>query len=100
MTEKLLFKFNQFIKARKEYQTLKKEYIKSIEEYCHNDINHTKITFKGNKMGVTFESFAMMSDKFMLKFCNEFGFLAPIIEYKDLGNDWILYKYKFIKIFE
>ena len=88
---------SQLINVRNEYKEIEKKYIESIEEFCHNSIENTHITFKRNKMYVTFESFAMMTDKFMLKFCIEFGFLSPIIEYHNLGGV-VIHEYKFIKI--
>lgn len=84
--------------ARTEFEKAKQEYINSIKEFCHDNIDHVRISFKGNKMYVTFESWSPFADRYLLKFCNEFGFLAPIVEFKELAECFTLYKWKFIKI--
>ena len=91
---------SELILARENYNQKEKEYIKLIEDYCYNQIENTRVKFNKNKMYVTFESWSYMSDKFMLKFCNEFGFLSPIIEFKELSETFTIYKFKFIKIID
>ena len=49
-------------------------------------------------MYVNFESVCPFDDKYLLKFCNEFGFLAPKIEFKQLSDLLTVYKWEFIKI--
>ena len=91
---------SELLLAREDYNQKEKEYIKLIEDYCFNQIEHTRVEFNKNKMYVTFESWSPMSDRFMLKFCNEFGFLSPIIEFKELSETITIYKFKFIKIID
>jgi len=51
-------------------------------------------------MYMTFESFCPFDDKYLLKFCNEFGFLAPFIEFEELSKHITVYRWKFIKILD
>ena len=103
--------FSNMMNAREEYLELKKKYLDSISDYCFGVIAHPNIIFKGNKMYVKFEAFTDMSPRFMLDFCNEFGFLAPLIEIKNIDGDidsfgtlqnryFTIYEYKFIKILD
>lgn len=95
---KLLF---NLLNKRKEFDVAKQEYINSIQEFCGDAISNIRINFqKNNKMYVTFESLCPFNDKYLLKFCNEFGFLAPTIEFKELAENFTVYNWKFIKILE
>ena len=95
---KLLF---NSLNKRKEFDVAKQEYINSIQEFCGDAISNIRINFqRNNKMYVTFESFGPFNDKYLLKFCNEFGFLAPTIEFKELAANITVYNWKFIKILE
>lgn len=93
--EKLL---NNLLSARMEFGKAKQEYKDAISDFLGDAVNYIHIKFHGNKMYVTFESFGSFSDKYLLKFCNEFGFLAPLIEFKELNRDITVYKWEFIKI--
>lgn len=88
------------LNARAEFGKAKHDYINAIQEFCGDAIENIHISFHGNKMYVTFESLTPFGDKYLLKFCNEFGFLAPIVEFKELAECFTVYKWKFIKILE
>lgn len=95
--EKLL---NNLLSARTEFGKAKQEYINCISDFLGDAVNYIHINFHGNKMYVTFESFCPFDDKYLLKFCNEFGFLAPLIEFQELHRDITVYSWKFIKILD
>ena len=88
------------LNARTEFGKAKHEYINAIQEFCRNAIENIHISFHGNKMYVTFESWSPFDDGYLLKFCNEFGFLAPIAKFKELSDSFTIYKWEFIKILE
>ena len=90
---------NNLLSARAEFGKAKQEYINCISDFLGDAVNYIHINFHGNKMYVTFESFCYFSDKYLLKFCNEFG-LAPLIEFKELDRNPTVYKWKFIKILD
>lgn len=96
MTEKE--KLNNLLSTRMEFERAKQEYKDAISDFLGDAVKYMHIKFHGNKMYVTFESFCSFSDKYLLKFCNEFGFLAPLIEFKELNEYITVYKWKFIKI--
>lgn len=93
-------KLNNLLSARMEFAKAKQEYKDAIYQFLGDAVKHIHIKFHGNKMYVTFESFCSFSDKYLLKFCNEFGFLAPLIEFKELNRDITIYKWEFIKILD
>ena len=93
-------KLNNLLSARIEFGKAKKEYKDAISDFLGDAVNYIHIKFHGNKMYLTFESFCSFSDKYLLKFCNEFGFLAPLIEFKELNRDITVYKWEFIKILD
>lgn len=92
--------FYNVLKTRKEYAQAKQEYIHQIQDFLENEPKHIKISFNGNKMYLTFDSIIPFDDRDLLKFCNEFGFLAPLIEFKELSERITWYKWKFIKIID
>lgn len=95
---KLLF---NLLNKRKEFDVAKQEYINSIQEFFGDAISNIRINFqRNNKMYVTFELLCTFNDKYLLKFCNEFGFLAPTIEFEELSANITVYIWKFIKILE
>ena len=93
-------KLNNLLTARTEFGKAKQEYINSIFDFLGDAVKYIHIKFHGDKMYVTFESFCPFDDKYLLKFCNEFGFLAPLIEFKELNSNITVYKWKFIKILD
>ena len=95
--EKLL---NNLLSARMEFEKAKQEYKNAIFDFLGDAVKYIHIKFHGNKMYLTFESFCSFNDKYLLKFCNEFGFLAPLIEFKELNEHLIVYKWEFIKILD
>lgn len=86
------------LNARAEFGKAKHEYINSIQEFLGDAATNIRVSFYGNKMYITFESWCPFDDKFLLKFCNEFEILAPIMEFKELSASMTLYSWKFIKI--
>lgn len=98
MTEKE--ELNNLLSARMEFGKAKQEYKNAISDFLGDAAEYIHIKFHGNKMYVTFESFCPFSDKYLLKFCNEFGFLAPLIEFKELNEHLTVYKWEFIKILD
>lgn len=95
--EKLL---NNLLSARTEFGKAKQEYKDAISDFLGDAVKYIHINFHGNKMYVTFESFCPFDNKFLLKFCNEFGFLAPTMESQKLHRNIIVYSWKFIKILD
>lgn len=95
--EKLL---NNLLSARTKFGKAKQEYKDAISDFLGDAVEYIHIKFHGNKMYVTFGSFCSFNDKYLLKFCNEFGFLAPVIEFKELNRDITVYKWEFIKILD
>lgn len=93
-------KLNNLLSARMEFGKAKHEYINCIYDFLGDAVNYIHIKFHGNKMYITFESFCSFDDKYLLKFCNEFGFLAPICEFKELNEYLTRYKWEFIKILD
>lgn len=93
--EKLL---NNLLSARTEFGKAKHEYKNAISDFLGDGAEYIHIKFHGNKMYLTFESFCSFDDKYLLKFCNEFGFLTPLIEFKELSDHLTIYKWEFIKI--
>lgn len=93
-------KLNNLLTIRMEFGKAKQEYINCISDFLGDAVNYIHIKFYGNKMYVTFESFGAFSDKYLLNFCNEFGFLAPVIEFKELNKYLTVYKWEFIKILD
>lgn len=93
-------KLNNLLSARMEFGKAKQEYINCISDFLGDAVNYIHIKFHGNKMYVTFESFCPFDDKYLLKFCDEFGFLAPLIEFKELNRNLTVYKWEFIKILD
>lgn len=98
MTEKE--KLNNLLSARMEFGKAKQEYKDTIHKFLGDEAKYIDINFHGNKMYLTFESFCPFDDKYLLKFCNEFGFLAPLIEFQELNRDITVYSWKFIKILD
>ena len=90
----------KLLNARKGYDNAKKEYIAVIQDFLGDAASNINIKFKRNKMYLTFESFCPFDNKYLLKFCNEFGLLSPIMEVKELSPNFTLYYWKFIKILE
>lgn len=88
------------LNARAEFGKAKHDYINAIQEFCGDAIKDIHISFHGNKMYVTFMSWCPFDDKFLLKFCDEFGLLSPIMEFKNLGELTTIYNWKFIKILD
>ena len=95
--EKLL---NNLLSARMEFERAKQEYKNAIFDFLGDAVKYIHIKFHGNKMYLTFESFCSFDDKYLLKFCNEFGFLAPLIKFKELNKHLTVYKWEFIKILD
>ena len=93
-------KLNNLLSARINFAKAKQEYKDVIYNFLGGAVEYMHIKFNGNKMYVTFESFCPFDDKYLLKFCNEFGFLAPICEFKELNEYLTIYKWKFIKILD
>lgn len=91
---------NNMLSARIEFGKAKQEYKNCISDFLGDAVNYIHIKFHGNKMYVTFESFCSFSDKYLLKFCNEFGFLTPLIEFNELNENITVYRWKFIKILD
>ena len=91
---------NNLLSARTEFGKAKQEYINCISDFLGDAVNYIHINFHGNKMYVTFESWSPFDDGYLLKFCNEFGFLAPIAKFKELSDSFTIYKWEFIKILE
>ena len=89
---------DNLLSKRMEFGQAKQEYINSIKEFCRDAISHVRIKFHENKMYVTFESWCPFDDKYLLKFCNEFGFLAPTVKIIELNGSFTIYKWEFIKI--
>ena len=96
MNEELSF----LLYTREEFEKAKHEYINTIKEFCGDAIRNIHVSFQGNKMYVTFESWCPFADRYLLKFCNEFGFLAPIVEMEEFAETCILHKWEFVKILE
>ena len=93
-------KLNNLLTKRMEFGKAKQEYKYAISDFLGGAAEYIHIQFHGNKMYVTFESFCPFDDKYLLKFCNEFGFLAPLIEFKELNEHLTVYKWEFIKILD
>lgn len=93
-------KLNNLLSARTEFGKAKQEYKNAISDFLGDAPEYIHIKFHGNKMYLTFESFCSFDDKYLLKFCNEFGFLAPICEFKELNKYLTIYHWKFIKILD
>ena len=91
---------NNLLSARTEFGKAKQEYKNAISDFLGDAVNYIHINFHGNKMYVTFESFCSFNDKYLLKFCNEFGFLAPVIEFKELNEHLTVYKWEFTKLLD
>ena len=100
MTENSNLLLSNMLNARAEFRKAKYDYINAIQEFCGDAIEHIDISFHGNKMYVTFMSWGPFDDKFLLKFCNEFCLLSPIIKIHQYTNAGCLtsYEWKFIKI--
>lgn len=97
------FLLNNMLNARAEFGKTKHEYINAIQEFCGDAIEGIDISFRGNKMYINFESWCSLDDKFLSKFCNEFGlFEFPTVEiHQYTNNGWIIsYNWEFIKILE
>ena len=88
------------LNARAEFGKAKYEYINAIQKFWGHTIENTYISFNGNKMYINFESWCSLDDKFLLKFCNEFGLLSPTVKiHQYTNNGWITnYRWEFIKI--
>lgn len=95
--EKLL---NNLLSARTDFAKAKQEYKDAIYKFLGDGVKFININFHGNKMYVTFESFCSFNNKYLLKLCNEFGFSAPLIEFKELNRDIPVYRWEFIKILD
>lgn len=94
---------NNMLNAKIEFGKAKYDYINAIQEFWGHTIDNTYISFNGNKMYINFESWCCLDDKFVLKFCNEFGlFEFPTVEiHQYTNNGWITsYHWEFIKILE
>ena len=89
---------NNLLTKRTEFGQAKQEYINAIIDFCGDMIDNVHLSFHGNKMYVTFESFTPFNDKYLLKFCNVFGFLALTTKVNQLSSSIIIYKWEFIKI--
>lgn len=96
------FLLNNMLNARMEFGKAKYDYINAIQEFWGHTIEDTHISFRGNKMYVTFRSWSPFDDKFLLKFCNEFTLLSPTVKiHQYTNNGWITsYHWEFIKILE
>ena len=100
MTEKSNLLLSNMLNTRIEFEKAKYEYINAIKEFCGGSVRNINISFYENKMYVTFESWCPFNDRYLLKFCNEFGFLAPIVEMEELAETCILHNWRFIKILD
>lgn len=92
--------FFNLLNKKKEYDLAETEYIKVIQEFYINMVEHVHVNFKRNKMYLTFETWDEIPPDMMLDFCNMFGYLAPTCEYKKLSDYVTLRFYKFIKILD
>lgn len=100
MTENSNLLIQNMLNARAEFGKAKHEYINAIQEFWGNAIENIHISFHGNKIYITFFSWFSLDDKFLLKFCNEFGLLSPTVKiHQYTNNGWITsYEWEFIKI--
>ena len=100
MTENLNLLIQNVLNARAEFGKAKQEYINTIQDFWGDAIENIHIHFHGNKIYITFISWCSLDDKFLLRFCNEFGLLSPTIKIHQYTNaGWLTsYEWKFIKI--
>ena len=85
-------KLNNLLSARIEFAKAKQEYKDTIYKFLGDAAKYIDIIFDRNKMYLIFESVCPFDDKYLLKFCNEFGFLAPICEFEELSEYTTIYK--------
>ena len=98
MSEKSNLLLGNMLNAKTEFEKAKHEYINAIQEFYGNAIENIHISFHRNKMYITFNSWDSLDDRYLLKFCNKFGFLAPTVKFEELSENFIIYEWKFIKI--
>ncbi len=91
---------NDLLEKRTAFAQAKQEYINAIKDFLGNAIDYVHISFKRNRLYVSFESFATFDDKYLLSFCDEFGFLAPMVKIEHLQGSISLYKWEFIKLMD
>jgi len=89
----------KYHKYAKQYEYSKELYIKEIKEFFNNYIFRPHFPSDLLKDGVnpvlTFATMEEIPPKLMYKFCEEFGFYSPTVEYLDSisSEPWRVYKF-------